>query len=507
MDVSCPKCQTVYEFDERQLRSGAVTLKCSQCQYLFRLENPASASGENQRRWMVRTIPGDILYFATFAVLHRWMMEGRVGPEDSISRTGKKWTPLGEIGEFMPIFQVVQSIANISGQSSAASESAAPSSATEEGSGSKERPQTPLSAPSIPSGPALARGRVSTEQGVGVASTRPPRRAHPMDTPATRTRAETPGPQSRKGGSGPRALPPAPIAREKSKPRVNIEDPRLRPQAPSGTFEGVLDADPEENWTLGELGLPEHPSQSGSSPTVHLPSKKSSKKGIWIALFVLAIIGGGGVWVWSDAERLSTLVGSGPETGVVTLGEARSSAAPVEMIPGKAEAGDVLSRAQLVALEIRSQQTSQRIDAASGALMAALEPATTASNRAHRPDFATLMSRGQSALQSGDGERARRLFHQAIEMNRNSPEAITGLGWALLSLGNTDAAAAQFQRALHRDGTYGDAYIGLGRAERSRGNTSEALRAYETYLQRHPNGSQASIARFQSAQLRESLGH
>jgi predicted Zn finger-like uncharacterized protein len=52
MDVRCPQCETLYEFDDAHFqKSGAVTLKCSNCGHVFRLEPEQNEPiQENQRR-------------------------------------------------------------------------------------------------------------------------------------------------------------------------------------------------------------------------------------------------------------------------------------------------------------------------------------------------------------------------------------------------------------------------------------------------------------------------
>jgi predicted Zn finger-like uncharacterized protein len=515
MDVSCPKCQTVYEFDESRLRSGAVTLKCSQCQYLFRLEAPSSASGENQRRWMVRTAAGDILYFATFSVLHRWIMEGSVGPGDAISRTGRKWTALGQIGEFMPIFQVVESIARLSGQNLSQDPSSKPSKTGREDSGARARPNTPHQSAAVEAAPLRATGSharadflpTGGESGHGSPG-QGGRRVRSMDTPAARTRAETPAPQGRSAGSAPRTLPPSPVQREISRPRVQTESSRSAPQAGSSSpsRDDEFTVGPSDDWTLGELEVAARPGPIETERMSSVDGTRPARTGLLLGTLALAATAFLAVWAWGEAEMLSSWWAEKQQPKVVSLGDPQRVTAKPTATPGRAEAEVIVTQAQAVVDGIQAELIGLAVKQAMSAVGQAIEPAMTASNRAYRPDLGTLIARGNSALKSGDAERARRLFHQAIELNRNSPEAITGLGWALLSLGSADAAAAQFQRALHRDGSHGDAYIGLGRAERSRGNIEAAIRAYETYLQRHPNGAQASIARFQSEQLREQLG-
>jgi hypothetical protein len=89
---------------------------------MFRLDSDAQPSREDRRRWMVRDpAEGDILYFNTFDTLHRWIVEREVDRTWEISRTGDKWMRLGDIGEFRPIFQVVDNVSSIeSGEAPAA---------------------------------------------------------------------------------------------------------------------------------------------------------------------------------------------------------------------------------------------------------------------------------------------------------------------------------------------------------------------------------------------------
>lgn len=110
MDVSCPQCNTLFELQDSRLSVGSVTLECSECNHRFRIQ----AKFENLKRWMLRSISnGDILYFNTFDTLYQWMMSQKVSKQDEISRSGKKWTSLESIGEFTPVFQVLDSIKDL----------------------------------------------------------------------------------------------------------------------------------------------------------------------------------------------------------------------------------------------------------------------------------------------------------------------------------------------------------------------------------------------------------
>jgi hypothetical protein len=54
---------------------------------------------------------------------------------------------------------------------------------------------------------------------------------------------------------------------------------------------------------------------------------------------------------------------------------------------------------------------------------------------------------------------------------------------------------ASFRAALGISPRYGDALIGIAEAYRYQGMKEEALAAYEKYLEHHPSGSKATMAR------------
>ena len=137
------------------------------------------------------------------------------------------------------------------------------------------------------------------------------------------------------------------------------------------------------------------------------------------------------------------------------------------------------------------------------------EPATPAAPNngpAHAENLSHegYIARGQSALESGAVNIAKRAFEQALYMRPSSAPAHTGLGYVALEKGRPQLAVEHFQAAAR--GGSEDAYIGLGEAYRRLGRNRDALRAYQSYLTRSPNGDQLSIARAQVERLGEELG-
>jgi len=127
MDVRCEKCQTEYELDEGKLKPGGVTVKCTTCGHMFKVRRrpsghvssaplppsdsmamraPLSNGDDGERTWLVRLEDGEIKTCRELSTLQKWIISGRVTRECAISRTGKKWKPLGEIGELASFFAI-----------------------------------------------------------------------------------------------------------------------------------------------------------------------------------------------------------------------------------------------------------------------------------------------------------------------------------------------------------------------------------------------------------------
>lgn len=558
MEVRCPKCATVFEFDERQMRGAVATLKCSVCQHLFRLETTTSIQ-ENQSRWMVRDRQtGDVLYFAGFDVLHRWILEGKVQRQDQISRTGKKWTALDDVGEFMPIFQVLDSISHLS-------------------RGSLETPSLPSLNPpqedlTTPLQPPPERNRARTMQqfaradaldGLGTdestrefsreeklaqiekahaeASRQPARQPqHSQPVPqvpapqpqfSTQPSPSVTGPQNRITGpqpafnqgqreparapmpSGEYVQPqPAPAAPEQPRGERIRLDTRMSGQV--GGVDAVREQEQEE-WSLGDLSTVSGKFDAVSEDAPIKPAKKS-RAGVFIALFIVALILGGGGYAWTfERDRVMALLGGGQNTQKVAEKD-KKTPEEGEANPPK-ETDPVTEAVSGVASSL--ERARQDVDAREGEVLATIidesrpkliAAITTAEGRAERharrSDIDSILKDARRAREKDRHEKARDLYHDALDIDSRNIEAVTGLGWALLSMGRTESASVQFRRAISINSSYEDAYIGLGRAERAKGNLHEALKVYEGYLSRFPTGKKASIARYQRDQIRKALG-
>jgi Flp pilus assembly protein TadD len=117
------------------------------------------------------------------------------------------------------------------------------------------------------------------------------------------------------------------------------------------------------------------------------------------------------------------------------------------------------------------------------------------SGPAKAASYDKLLSNGRRELMRGQASKAMRFYEAANKKKPGSVEALTGMGWAYVNLREPHVGVVKFRQALSRNARYGDAYIGLGKAFRMMGKTADARRAYQRYLELHPRGPSASIAK------------
>jgi predicted Zn finger-like uncharacterized protein len=114
MDVRCTQCGTEYEFDAERVKPTGVTVKCTTCGHVFKVQRdglatdpPAPAVAPGTEGWMVRHKDGTVMRFKELTTLQKWIVEQKVSATDEISKSGKSWKKLGEIAELASFFQVV----------------------------------------------------------------------------------------------------------------------------------------------------------------------------------------------------------------------------------------------------------------------------------------------------------------------------------------------------------------------------------------------------------------
>jgi predicted Zn finger-like uncharacterized protein len=117
MDITCPQCKTEYEFDDDKVTEVGITVKCTNCNYMFRVKKRSVVETEPvsqqtfdddpAKQWMIRTIGGQVFTFKELTTLQQWIVERKVTRDDQISRSGETWKRLGDIAELSSFFQVV----------------------------------------------------------------------------------------------------------------------------------------------------------------------------------------------------------------------------------------------------------------------------------------------------------------------------------------------------------------------------------------------------------------
>lgn len=101
MIVRCANCHTEFSLDDQQIGPEGATVRCSVCGYVFPVEPPPGAV---DHPWQIRTVE-DLLFTAPdLATLRTWIDEGRLHPDDQVSRTGRHWLRLGDMPEFSSVF-------------------------------------------------------------------------------------------------------------------------------------------------------------------------------------------------------------------------------------------------------------------------------------------------------------------------------------------------------------------------------------------------------------------
>jgi predicted Zn finger-like uncharacterized protein len=533
MDVRCPQCDTLYEIDARQLRGGAATLKCSQCDHVFRLQTHAALSRENQRRWMVRnTTSGDILYFSAFDQLHEWILQGKVGKSDQVSRTGKSWRRLEAIGEFRPIFQAVESISSISASHGAtkrrdsksvpAADGSSPSSAPQPKPNQppQSQPSPSQPSPSQPS-PSQPRRKVKTSPQFGVQG------RSQQQAPAANAGESAPAEPAASQPSSSQPVASQPVASQHRTPSSDEgahqsgSQSKVRLQTGAfGASSNTPDAADDGEWSFGDGSTLGEVEGSGlvESSGVHEKVEKVEYEGggrRWkvVVFIALLLVAGGGAGVYFlRPDLLEEYLPKSADYDVVDIARSDDGAdedegaKEIEVAPDKL-LRDAVDQALASAARANATEFGNVTDVARPEIFTAVDQASEAAKKAaEKPDADELLASAQRYLESGNPKRARQKFHQVLDLERNNTEAITGLGWSLLALGSPGAASAQFRKALNYNPGFGNAYIGLGKAEREQGNHQAALDAYQNYLSRFPGGRKASIARYQAEKLQQTLG-
>ena len=492
MDVRCPQCQTLYELDDEQVADRGVTLKCSQCQHVFRLGGQLPP-GENQRRWMVqRREEGDIVYLSTFDALHDAIMSRTVAGKDRISRTGNKWVELRDVPEFQPMFQVIENISELSEASVATERSRTPAGspavATSRRKPHRERVRTAIQFGKGSKPPPAFSSTEEVTKKVGPSDVLPDDVAAEMGHPDLPDTAEEPAQED--------------IITKESTP---VPAPAKDLAVPSDNSAEAAVSEPAAKVRVtketADIGPQARAAQEAREELEDFTAPRRSPAGLWLvgALIVAFVIG-----FFMLSRRDS---GGREQVAIGATEQPKEEEKPKDVGPQAREAGDKAVLAALEAAEGKNSEIwSQWHNTASTPFYEALDEAYTAADEATAgAELQATLKKARAALENGRGSEAIRLYEGVLEQDPKHVAAMAGAGWALLDLGRPDEAVARFNGSLGISQN-GDAYIGLGTAYRSLGKLEEAVQAYDSYLGRFPNGPKASIASYQMEQLKKQLG-
>jgi len=112
MDVTCPRCQTDYEFDDALVSERGTTVKCTNCGHQFRVFRPraaASTASTTPEMWRIERRQGEPLELRSLVELQRAIRAGRVSRDDLLRRADAPSRRVGDIPELEPFFPSARS--------------------------------------------------------------------------------------------------------------------------------------------------------------------------------------------------------------------------------------------------------------------------------------------------------------------------------------------------------------------------------------------------------------
>ncbi len=435
MDVSCPRCQTEYDFDEARIPDDGVTVKCTQCGHVFRVKRRAAEATlpppPVPREWKIRRrASGTTSTCRELTTLQQWIVEGKVLRDDEISLTGETWKRLGDIPELASFFQVVDDAA-------------------------KGRA---LRSPSLVPPP-------------------PPAPSVPPNTSITETWRE---PQFKT--PAPPALPPPPTGDS--------------PFASSPSSAGLTNLSAELRASGRRRNLPV--ADDADLQRAIQGSGRKWPLFIAIGLLAGAAAGWFFGIYQPEVERKQA-AHLAEEQARAREEEAKKAAEAAALAKAQAAAAAVAAPAVVdagvspAATPVVTDAGAPASPVDAGAVVASAAPVEKKPEP--KLDFQSLLDRGYSQLAQDKPEAALNTFGRAIDLRPESVEAVSGRGLALLDLGNPAAAQAAFEQAVKLNARFGPGIMGLAESLRTQGKDERAIEWYQKYLDVLPEGSEANVAR------------
>jgi predicted Zn finger-like uncharacterized protein len=108
--------------------------------------------------------------------------------------------------------------------------------------------------------------------------------------------------------------------------------------------------------------------------------------------------------------------------------------------------------------------------------------------------YEQLVDSAQRLQRSDRAAQALKLYQQALKL-KSSAEVLAGIGYCYVDLNKLREAKSNFEQALGKNPRHAGALYGMGLASESLNDNAGAKTYYQRYLDYHPNGPEAGIAR------------
>ncbi len=261
MIVRCANCHTEFSLDDRQVGPEGASVRCSVCAYVFHVAAPVAGTDQP---WQIRTLE-DLLFSAPdLATLRSWIEEGRLHPDDKVSRTGKHWLRLGDMPEFSESFHGYGELPKVM----------TPVGASETSGAEDLGPPPAFAGDSTPGTPVASLLGAVTQH----VQPQPNESATPTPVPAAAAAAQL--------GAGPSASTPPSVAAAAPSPSVA---PSVVPAAPPPAAPPPAQAGPESSWSVGDIEDSEDSDASMMELMVAKP--RAGKAWLWGLAGVAAGVG------------------------------------------------------------------------------------------------------------------------------------------------------------------------------------------------------------------------
>ncbi|MBL9037183.1 MAG: zinc-ribbon domain-containing protein [Archangium sp.] len=457
MDVRCPRCQAEYDFDEARIPDDGLTVKCVQCNHVFRVKRREATElppPSPTREWKVRQpATGNTFSCRELTTLQKWIVEGKIGRDDEISLTGDTWKRLGNIPELASFFQVVDEAAKARAYEAIRSATAPP----------------PMAPPPPPAASETWKGPQFSQLMQQHPPAPPPPSVPPPDVPAARA--------------------PSPA------PELSFDDLPTAEMASTRSATSSKASRPSRIVPSDVRNAQRRPSSMTPPDEDELTRAVQRSNWGWGILVVLGLaVGGAAGWYalvyMPEQQRLADEHAAAEQLRLKKEEETKRAEAEA-----KAKA-DAEAKAKADA-----EAAAQAVDAGPPAVVAVAEPVDAGVAAPPKPkaepklDFDGMLAKGESLLSAEKPEQAMSMFGRAADLRPDRVEPMVGRGLALLDMGNALAAQASFEQALRLNGRYGPAIMGLAEAYRAQKKNDKAIEAYEKYLDVMPEGSEANVAR------------